>query len=204
MVANAKQLPFPERTPQRSSQTARQLLEGARAVLAAQGYHGTKVADIARAARVGVGTFYLYYPTKEALFVELVEDAAAQLRAQLALVRASGLGHIEQARAHTLTFFRFASDNRELFRIIFGHCAALHETVRRCQDGFIGDLRESLEMGMAGGAFRRADTAIWAEALIGMSRQVVSWWICQEGVAIEEVANSLSDLTLSGIRNGRS
>src|SRR5579862_6341808 len=55
----------------RREQTARHLLEAARAVLATKGYHGTKIVDIARAARVGVGTFYLYYPTKEALFLEL-------------------------------------------------------------------------------------------------------------------------------------
>ena len=106
---------------------------------------------------------------------------------------------VEQARTRTLTFFRFASDNRELFRIVFGHGASFHDVVRRCQDSFINDMRESLEVGMASGAFRSADAAVWAQALIGMSLQVVSWWIEQEGVPIEEVARSLSDLALHGI-----
>jgi AcrR family transcriptional regulator len=188
-----------DRAQRRRAQTARQLLEAARAVLAAKGYHGTKIVDIARAAQVGVGTFYLYYPTKEALFLELVEDAVAQLKIQLDHVRASVLDPVEHARTRTLTFFRFASDNRELFRIVFGHGASFHDVVRRCQDRFIDDMRESLVAGMERGVFRPGDAAVWAQALIGMSLQVVSWWIDQEGVSIEEVALSLSELALNGI-----
>jgi AcrR family transcriptional regulator len=199
MSRKAENEVFGDRARQRRAQTARHLLEAARTVLAAKGYHGTKIVDIARTARVGVGTFYLYYPTKEALFLELVEDAVAQLKVQLDQVRATVTDPVEQARTRTLTFFRFASDNRELFRIVFGHGASFHDVVRRCQDSFINDMRESLEGGMSTGAFRSADAAVWAQALIGMSLQVVSWWIEQEGVSIEEVARSLSDLALQGI-----
>jgi len=199
MIRKAADAQIGERAQQRRAQTARQLLEAARKVLAAKGYHGTKIVDIARAARVGVGTFYLYYPTKEALFLELVEEAVVQLKAQLDAVRAGVSEPVEQARTHTLTFFRFASDNRELFRIVFGHGASFHDVVRRCQDSFISDMRESLAVGMASGTFRSADATVWAQALIGMSLQVVSWWIEQEGVSIEEVARSLSDLALHGI-----
>jgi len=102
-------------------------------------------------------------------------------------------------RSSTLTFFRFASDNRELFRIVFGHGASFHDVVRRCQDSFISSMTNSLAAGMASNAFRSADAAVWGQALIGMSLQVVSWWIDQEGVPIEEVAHSLSDLALYGI-----
>lgn len=199
MARKAEDEQVGDRAQQRRAQTARQLLDAARTVLATKGYHGTKIVDIARAARVGVGTFYLYYPTKEALFLELVEDAVAQLKLQLDVVRASVTNPVEQARTRTATFFRFASDNRELFRIVFGHGASFHDVVRRCQDSFVADMRESLEGGMASGTFRQADAAVWAQALIGMSLQVVSWWIEQEGVPIDEVALSLSDLALHGI-----
>lgn len=199
MARKAEDAHLGDRLQRRREQTARQLLDAARTVLAAKGYHATKIVDIARAAHVGVGTFYLYYPTKEALFLELVEDAVAQLKAQLDCVRAAVLDPVEQARTRTLTFFRFASDNRELFRIVFGHGASFHDVVRRCQDSFINDMRESLAVGMTSGAFRSGDDAVWAQALIGMSLQVVSWWIEQEGVSIEDVARSLSELALHGI-----
>jgi len=188
-----------ERSQRRREQTARTLLDAARRVLAAKGYHGTKIVDIARTASVGVGTFYLYYPTKEALFLELVEDTVARLKTELDSVRSNISDPIEQSRVRTLTFFRFAQENRELFRIVFGHGASFHDVVRRCQEGFIRDLNESITAGMEIGALREGDAMIWAQAFIGSSLQVVSWWIEQEDVPIEDVAASLSDLALYGM-----
>lgn len=188
-----------ERSQRRREQTAGALLDAARRVLSAKGYHGTKIVDIARAASVGVGTFYLYYPTKEALFLELVEDTVARLKAELDAVRARVDDPIEQSRERTLRFFRFAQENRELFRIVFGHGASFHDVVRRCQEGFIHDLHEIIVAGIEHGELRRGDAMIWAQAFIGMSLQVVSWWIEQENVPIEQVAASLSDLALHGM-----
>jgi AcrR family transcriptional regulator len=191
-----------ERFQRQREHTARELLEAARTVLAAKGYHGTKIVDIARAARVGVGTFYLYYPTKEAIFVELVEDAATHLKSELDAVRARVPDPLEQARASTATFFRFAQENRELFRIVFGHDATFHDVVRRSQEMFTRDVVENLARGMESGAFRRNDAEVWAQAFIGMSLQVVSWWIEQESVPLDEVTRSLGELAFHGIAAG--
>ena len=188
-----------ERSQRRREQTAGALLDAARRVLSAKGYHGTKIVDIARAASVGVGTFYLYYPTKEALFLELVEDTVARLKAELDGVRGRVSDPIEQSRVRTLTFFRFAQENRELFRIVFGHGASFNDVVRRCQEGFIRDLHDIIAVGIDHGDLRQGDAMIWAQAFIGMSLQVVSWWIEQENVPIEQVAASLSDLALHGM-----
>ncbi|MGD9764085.1 MAG: TetR/AcrR family transcriptional regulator [Candidatus Binatia bacterium] len=199
MAANADSARGGERLQRRRERTARALLDAARHVLAANGFHATKIVDIARAARVGVGTFYLYYPTKEACFVELVEDSVARLRAELDRGRDAVDDPIEQSRARIRTFFRFAQENREVFRIVFWHGASFHHVVRRCQEGFITDLRDRIASGMAASAFRRGDALIWAEAVIGMCQQVLSWWIEQDVVSVEDLAESLSDLVLHGI-----
>jgi AcrR family transcriptional regulator len=174
------------------------LLEAARRVLGAKGYHGTKVVDIARAAGVGVGTFYLHYATKEAIFLELVGDTVRRLKAELDAVRAATPDPVEAARKGTETFFRFAQRNRELFRIVFGHEASFHEVVRRSQEMFVLDIEENLLAGKSTGTFRDGNTKIWAQAFIGMSLQVVSWWIEQESIPVEEVTHSLIDLALHG------
>jgi AcrR family transcriptional regulator len=174
-----------ERSQRRREQTARTLLDAARRVLAAKGYHGTKIVDIARAASVGVGTFYLYYPTKEALFLELVEDTVARLKTELASVRSSISDPIEQSRVRTLTFFRFAQENRDLFRIVFGHGASFHDVVRRCQEGFIRDLYESITAGMEIGA-ARGDAMIWAPSSAARCRSCRGG-SSRRGVPIEDV-----------------
>ena len=200
MAPKVENVRLGDRAQRRREQTAGALLEAARHVLSAKGYHGTKIVDIARTAGVGVGTFYLYYPTKEALFLELVEDTVARLKIELDAVRAQVADPVEQSRTRTFTFLRFAQDNRELFRIVFGHGASFHDVVRNSQEGFIRDLHQIIAGGIHDGSFRAGDAMVWAQAVIGMSLQVVSWWIEQEdNVPIEEVAAALSDLTLHGM-----
>jgi AcrR family transcriptional regulator len=199
MKGPAAKLKGPGRFQRQREQTAHDLLEAARTVLAAKGYHGTKIIDIARHAGVGVGTFYLYFPTKEAIFVELVEDSVRRLKAELDAARARHEDPLERSHAATETFFRFAQENRELFRIVFGHEASFHDVVRRSQEMFTRDVMENLAAGMRGGAFRDGDQRIWAQAFIGMSLQVVSWWVEQEGVSLADVTRSLTDLAFHGI-----
>ena len=72
------------RFERRKARTRDDLIAAATRVLAEKGLHGTKIADIAAAADVGVGTFYLHFATKDALYDALVEDAATRLKATVA------------------------------------------------------------------------------------------------------------------------
>ena len=56
-----------------------QLLAAAREVLAEHGYERTTVSSIATRASVAQGTFYLYFPSKEALPGALSEQLAAEM-----------------------------------------------------------------------------------------------------------------------------
>lgn len=56
------------------SERKRQIMEKAVAVFARKGYHQTKVKDITDAVGVGHSTFYLYFPSKLALFMECVDE----------------------------------------------------------------------------------------------------------------------------------
>lgn len=49
--------------------------------LAEKGYHAARVDDVVRVAGVSHGTFYLYFPSKEAMFGELARRCAAEMEA---------------------------------------------------------------------------------------------------------------------------
>src|SRR3954447_7441428 len=66
------------------------LLRAARDVFATKGYHETKVDDIAAAAKVAKGTFYLYFRDKRSVFVELVDSLAARISAAILQVDTVG------------------------------------------------------------------------------------------------------------------
>src|ERR1700730_17687434 len=52
----------------------RQIMEGARAVFLAQGFDAASMNDIARKAGVSKGTLYVYFDSKEALFVAIADE----------------------------------------------------------------------------------------------------------------------------------
>lgn len=69
------------RQPQqaRSRRTLGRILEAAVRCFEARGYDETTTAEIARAAGVGVGTVYGYFPHKRAILLELVHETLEQI-----------------------------------------------------------------------------------------------------------------------------
>src|SRR5213593_3075918 len=117
------------RFERRRERTRRDLLASATRVLAKKGLHDTKVADIAAAADVGVGTFYLHFPTKEALFDSVVEETVGRLKATIDAARGGAADPLAKVRAANAAFCRFADENREVFRIVFGHAATYNDVI---------------------------------------------------------------------------
>jgi len=187
------------RYERRKEKTRQELLIAAKQVLAEKGYHNTKIADIARIADIGVGTFYLYYPTKETLFLELVEETSRLLKQEIDAARAEVESPSEKIRVANRTFFRFARENRELLKIVFGHGNAFNELLRQVYALFISDAAEKFAEGRAQGAFRPLPPQVVGNALIGMSAQVISWWIEQETLSAEEMAEAMTDFILHGL-----
>jgi AcrR family transcriptional regulator len=59
--------------------TMGRLLDGGMRVFAERGVHAARVDDIVRAARTSHGTFYLYFPNKEALLRALAVECAQEM-----------------------------------------------------------------------------------------------------------------------------
>jgi AcrR family transcriptional regulator len=202
-VSSAKVLPAANRFERRRERTRHELLAAAERVLAEKGLHETKISDIAAAADVGVGTFYLHFPTKDALFDAVVEDTMRRFKATIDAARESVDDPIGKMRAANAAFCRFACDNREVFRIVFGHAAAYNEVIRRAQALFAADVEESYREGVAKGVFAALPPALVAQAVIGMATQVLSWWTEHESVSIESLHETMFTLSIEGIRARR-
>lgn len=70
----------PRRHTEHGRERKQQLLDAAASLFASTGYSATRVEDICNTAGVAKGLFYWYFPTKEALFVELVRTMRQRLR----------------------------------------------------------------------------------------------------------------------------
>jgi len=67
----------------RRGDSRRRLLAAARRLFVDRGYHETRPQDIARAADLGHGTFYLHFADKRACFLAFVEEARGELQQEI-------------------------------------------------------------------------------------------------------------------------
>lgn len=160
---------------QRSQQTRSKILEAAQIGFARLGYDATSVAQICRLAGVSKGAFYYHFPTKQALFIELMENWLTNLDAQLDAIRsradtvpqalmemADTVGHVFRAGKGQLPvfleFWSKAAREPEIWQ-------ALSTPYSRYQ-AFLCQL---IEAGIAEGSLRRVDAEGVAQLLVSTS-----------------------------------
>src|SRR3954470_20354996 len=78
-----------ERKAQERQARRRRIQEAARTVFAERGYAGASIELIARAAQLSVGAIYLYFRSKEDLYVSLIEDTLTLFDVEMGKLRGS-------------------------------------------------------------------------------------------------------------------
>jgi TetR/AcrR family fatty acid metabolism transcriptional regulator len=71
------------RSPSRAGDKRERILDAAVRVFAREGFHATRVSEVAKAAGVADGTIYLYFESKDHLLISLFEDRVERLLAYL-------------------------------------------------------------------------------------------------------------------------
>ena len=80
-AARRRAVSEPRELRARGRNTKRRLLDAGATVLAAKGYHSTRVDDVVKLAQTSHGTFYLYFSNKEELFRALASEVAEEMQA---------------------------------------------------------------------------------------------------------------------------
>jgi len=198
-TSSAKVTAPANRFERKKERTRQDILRAAERVLAEKGFYETKISDIAEDADIGVGTVYLHFDTKEALIEAVVEDTVTRMKATIDQARTTAESPLEQVHAGTRALCAFAVENRAVFRIVFGRGGAYHEIVRRAQALFAADIEQTLREGTRAGIFDVASPALAAQALVGMSTQLLAWWAEHDTAPIEEIEATITQLSLRGI-----
>ncbi len=108
-----------ERRQKEAHQRREGILKAARQVFWKRGYQAATMPQIAAVAEIAPGTLYLYFPSKEVLYVELLIEGYVILHGQLEQAATPRQATIRQAQALIDGFFEFAHSNPEYFDIIF-------------------------------------------------------------------------------------
>jgi TetR/AcrR family transcriptional regulator len=108
------------RRAQERARRKEEILQAARTVFAAQGWHRATVDAVAERAEVSKGTIYLYFESKEAILAELVLQALAQLTIELrqASDNCSVLQPEQKLQAMAEAYLAYADTAPDYFRLL--------------------------------------------------------------------------------------
>lgn len=184
----------------RGRRTRQALLDAAEAEFGRRGYAETSIVEITRRAQVAQGTFYTYFPSKEAIFAELVRELSHRLRAHIAAAVADLTGRLAIERAGFQAFFDFIRRHRDLYRIVrqaeFVDEELFRWYYRRLADGYVRGLSAAVERGEV--HLVDPETAAWA--LMGIADMVgMRWVVWQDEPLPPEVLDTVMQLLQSGL-----
>lgn len=178
----------PRRTsvePGEKSRTRReQILDAAFHAFTQRGYRDTAMDEIAAEANTSKGGVYFHFPTKEAIFRELMRSTADRLAAKVERAVAAETDPIARAEAALRTVLHTFGGHRTMARLLFldslgagrtflVETAALHSR-------FAAMIRAYLADAVAAGAIPPIDVEVTSQAWFGALNEVVARWLLDE------------------------
>jgi len=177
------------------------ILDGASRIFAARVYHHVTMDDIARGTRVGKGTLYRYFPSKDDLYLAIVEEGFDLLIRRLETERATTapaatvlrrmIESIVETFAQHLPFFRLV--HRDEGRLLLRK----KQVIQSRRAHIVRLLAEVLDRGVEEGIFRKLDPALAPSMLIGMVWGTTLNHATDTPAAI--LASRIADLYLHGL-----
>jgi AcrR family transcriptional regulator len=195
----ARRDPRPAGARSRATTRAR-LLEAGRELLAERGLYGVTTHDIAAAAGVAAGTFYLHFRDKAELLAVIAEETILALRERLEAATAPFRGSRQAVPAFTEALVGFAEENREVVRILFSRDADAAAVEADVLTELAHGIAETRRARIASGDMPPGlDPDVLAQALVGLLARVVAWWVEDPRRATREVVvDTLTRIQLSG------
>lgn len=195
---------------ERGRRTLRKLLDASAIEFGEKGFHEASVSSITRRAGVALGSFYTYFDSKEALFRALVQDMSENVRSNARAAIATDMSAIAIERAALAAFLRFATDHKEIYRIIDEAEFVDPASYRAHYETVAERIAARLAAGSASGEFRAGLGELEAWAIMGMNVFVglrYAVWNDAAGsdaapLSLDEVAAGVNELVARGLMKG--
>ena len=186
------------------------ILRAATRVFAERGFHKATMSDIAKQAEYAVGTIYLYFKDKQALYLALTDEKLDELIKRVKDRIARSHGSMEKIRAlidEELTYFE---ENEDFFRIYFSQRSLdrwaikdkpSRETMEKMMK-FLDYISEIIKKAQEEKVIKsELDPKRTAHLLGGMIRSVLIPWLKDKPLKSESL-KGLSGLILNIFLNG--
>jgi len=178
------------------------ILIAAREVFTEIGFGGTTVRDIIRRTGLASGTFYNYFTGKEEVFVALIDDIGARLRAQLRSVRADAKNFEDFIETSFLAYFSYYANNPGDYGLLRSN--------RGREGGYLSgpqtragleELREDLLQAIQAGIVPDLDVDFMTSAISGSAFSILDEMMTRTPPDPVQTARFASRLYLGGVRS---
>lgn len=176
------------------------ILAAARVVFLERGYGAATIRDIIRRTHLASGTFYNYFPDKESVLREMVDDFAQRVRARVHERRMEARTLEELLRWSFRTCFELYAEERTLVEMLVRNAGELLRlTSGNVLEPAVEELVADLRAKEAEGVIPRLDKARLARAAVALASELGVDMLAREPVDVEGTAEFAAQLMLGGI-----
>ncbi len=170
-------------------------------LFAHQPYQEVTMDSVARLAGVAKGTLYLYFASKEALYLGILVDGMEKAAQESALDSQAGVA--ERLRRAIVASFGFYDTHRDFLHLVATEEPRLAEARNRLIDDFrqrgLEFFSSVIDEGIAGGVFRPTDSRVAALAIMGAIRALLLYYGERRDAA--DLSQDLLRMLLEGLSN---
>src|SRR5215208_3084026 len=183
---------------QERSRTRRQrVLDAALEIFTQHGYGDTAIDEIARASDTSKGGLYFHFPSKQALFLALLDEASVALLRRVEVAMAEESDPLLRGDAALREVLHAFASHRLLARLLLIEALGAGKEFNAKLTSLIA---ECLDAAVAQGQIPPLDTRVAAHAWYGAINHVVLRWLLNgEPVRLEETYPALRSLLLYGV-----
>jgi TetR/AcrR family fatty acid metabolism transcriptional regulator len=188
--------------------TRTRILEAAVQVFAQKGYHETRVDDIVAESKTSKGSVYFYFPSKQDIFLGLIDTFSGLLESRLAEAMQQESHGIEQVDSALHVTLKLFSQYRTMAKIALvqavGLGAVFEERRRAINDRFTAIVQARIEKGIQDGSLPAQNAELAARAWVGALNEIVIHWIYTGAPDLETAIPEIKAMLLRSIGAGKS
>lgn len=170
-----------EPTTTRGQRTRQRLLDAAEEIFGEDGFERASIAAITGRAEVALGTFYVYFPNKQAIFSELLIELGRGLRRRLSEATRGLTSRLEIEEAGCLAFLEFVQAHKNFYRIVRQAEFVDEALYRSYYQDLAKSYAEGLRAAVDAGEIADLDPETVAYMLMGIFDFVGMRWVLWEG-----------------------
>lgn len=183
------------------------IIDSAIKIFAKKGFHNTKISEIAKMAKIGEGTLYLYFKSKEELLIKCFEEMLVSLLSKIQK-------EVESVDDKLLRLHRFIEVHIEFLQSHPSQARLLMIELRQSPEfykkypafwpvkQYLNFLSNLCSDAIEAGVIRKVDPEMLTSMIFGTMDFVLTRWLLNDyEMDLITIKSSLEDILANGIKN---